>query len=173
MLSYGNAFRRCPVQVAAFLHMTELLILIAGLPGSGKTTRLCQMLREHWLVFDDYKREAFNHSSKFRDSRKFRALVTALRDGVRCTVADIDFCKTESREEAEDILREEVPGLTLRWHYFANDLLACEDNIKSRNRDCMQGELDKAKDLSQSYCIPQDAVELAVRRNTGRREAEN
>jgi len=150
--------------------MAELLILMAGLPGSGKTTRLCHMLREHWLLFDDYKREAFNDCSKFRDSRKFRALVSALRDGVRCAVADIHFCKTEPREEAEDALREEVPGVSPYWQFFENDPVACEENIRHRNRDCLQKELENLQDLSRAYHIPPGAVVFSVRRHTDRRE---
>lgn len=52
------------------------------------------------MVFDDFKSRAFDDCSGFRNSRKFRSLISALHDGVKCAVADIDFCKTESREKA-------------------------------------------------------------------------
>lgn len=99
-----------------------------------------------------------------------RALINALRDGVKCAVADIDFCKTESREEAERVVLAEVPGATLGWHFFKNDPSACEVNIKSRNRDCLRKELGLLEQLSPSYRIPQDAAVFAVRGSTGRRE---
>jgi len=81
--------------------MSEDVILLVGLPGCGKTTYLCQMCQESWLVFDDYKAEAIGNCSAFRKSSKFEVLIRALCDGLRCAVADIDFCKTESRIEAE------------------------------------------------------------------------
>jgi predicted kinase len=146
------------------------VVLLAGLPGSGKTTYLCQMLRDHWLVFDDYKRESFCGSSEFRKSQKFHALVSALRDGVKCVVADIHFCRGESRQEAEDALREEVPAVTIGWRFFENARLACEANIRSRNRDCLEKELEYLRDLSPVYLIPPGGVVLTVRRNTDRRE---
>src|SRR5271167_3336935 len=52
--------------------MSEDVILLAGLPGCGKTTHLCQMCGDGWLVFDDFKAKAFCDSSAFRKSRKFR-----------------------------------------------------------------------------------------------------
>jgi hypothetical protein len=143
-------------------RMNEQVILIAGLPGSGKTTYLCQMLQDHWFVFDDYKREAFGDSSEFRNSRKFRALVNALRDEVRCVVADIHFCHTESRQEAEDVLREEIPGVSIAWLFFENNPAACEANIRLRGRDCLQKELELLQELSPVYSIPQDAVPFAI-----------
>lgn len=152
--------------------MAESLIFMAGLPGSGKTTRLSQMFQEGWLVFDDYKANAFADCSKFRDSRKFRALVHALRDGVSCVVADIDFCKSDSRLEAEEAVCEEVAGVTFAWHFFANDPLACDENIRSRNRPCLQKELENLNTLSASYCIPPHTIVFEVRRDAGRRQAD-
>jgi hypothetical protein len=144
--------------------MNEDVILLAGLPGCGKTTYLCQMFREGWLVFDDFKAMAFNDCSKFRNSRKFRALTRALRDGLKCAVADIDFCSTESREEAERELLVEVPGVRHGWIFFANDPAACEMNIRRRNRSCFEGELDYVRRHSASYDIPQNAVVFPIGR---------
>ncbi len=118
--------------------MSEDVILLAGLPGCGKRTYLSQMLRDGWLVFDDFKADAFDNDSGFRKSRKFRALISALCDGLRCAVADIDFCRTESRAEAECVLLAEVPGVKSGWRFFVNNCSVCEVNIKSRNRSSLQ-----------------------------------
>jgi len=142
--------------------MSENVILLAGLPGCGKTTYLCQMSQDGWLVFDDYKAKAFDDSSAFRKSRKFRALISALRNGLRCAVADIDFCKTESREEAESVLSAEVPGVKLCWRFFENDPPACEANIRSRNRPRLQTDLEKLHGYSAFYRIPQGADVLPI-----------
>ena len=123
--------------------MSERVILLAGLPGCGKTTYLCQLCRDGWLVLDDFKANAYNDSSKFRKSRKYRALLTGLHHGLRYVLADIDFCKTESRAEAERVLREEAPGVELGWRFFAKDPRACEANIRGRNRDSLEADLAK------------------------------
>jgi len=142
--------------------MVKEIVLIAGLPGCGKTTRLCRMCRDGWLIFDDFKSDAFEHDSAFRKSRKFRALVIGLRDGLRCAVADIDFCDSGSRSEASDVLRTEIPGLNPRWEFFANDPISCEANIRSRNRSCLQDDLDCLAKYCRSYHIPEGSIVLPV-----------
>lgn len=153
--------------------MNKNVILIAGLPGCGKTTHLCQMFSDGWLVFDDFKARAFNDCSKFRESRKFRALTNALRDDIKCAVADIDFCRTEARHEAEHELLVEVPGVRHGWIFFENDPSACEENIRSRNRTCFENELGYLLNYSPSYNIPQDAVVFPISRKSAGGEAGN
>src|ERR1022692_3693558 len=90
--------------------MTQNILLVAGLPGSGKTTYLRELEGSGWLCFDDFKNLAGGNSRQFRKSPQFATLLARVREGVRCVVADIDFCRTESRAEAADVLRAEVPG---------------------------------------------------------------
>ncbi|HMB84628.1 MAG TPA: hypothetical protein VKI40_11330 [Terriglobales bacterium] len=146
--------------------MSEDVILLAGLPGCGKTTHLCQMCRDGWLVFDDFKADAIDNSSMFRKSRKFRALISALSDGVKCAVADIDFCDAESREKAESVLLAEIPRVKLGWRFFADDRSACEANIRSRNRPSLQADLKKLHEYYALYRIPQGAAVLPIGRNS-------
>ena len=145
--------------------MLGKLLLIAGLPGSGKTTHLCQMCREGWTVFDDFKALAFEDCSKFRSSRKLPSLLTALRDGLNCIAADIDFCDESARREANSVLLAELPDLDLSWQFFANDRAACEANVRSRNRDCLPRELELIAKYSPFYQIPQATIVLPVRTN--------
>ena len=142
--------------------MSEDVILLAGLPGCGKTTHLCQMCQEGWLVFDDYKAEAIDRCSAFRMSRKFASLISAIRNGLKCAVADIDFCKTESRGEAESVLLEQVPGINLGWYFFENNPSACKANIRRRNRDRLQNDLEKLHEYCGFYRIPPGAHVLPV-----------
>jgi hypothetical protein len=145
--------------------MSEGVILLAGLPGCGKTTHLCQMCQDGWLVFDDFKASAFDDSSAFRKSRKCRTLISALRDSLRCAVADIDFCDTKSRAEAESVLMSEVPGVELGWRFFVNDCSTCEANIRNRNRASLGTDLKKLHKYSALYRIPQGAGVLPISRN--------
>lgn len=143
------------------------VILLAGLPGSGKTTLLCKMLPDGWLVFDDYKGNAFEDCSKFGSSRKFIPLISALRCGLKCVVADIDFCKTKSRDEATGLLLAIIPSLQFRWLFFENNPSACEANVRIRNSDSREKELEKVRDLSASYNIPHGAEVLPVKNAAG------
>jgi predicted kinase len=142
--------------------MSERVVLLAGLPGCGKTTYLCEMFRNGWLVFDDFKSNAFDHSPEFRKSRKFRALTTAVRDGLKCALADIDFCREESRAEAERVLATEAPDVVLCWYFFAKEIQACEENIRRRNRPSLQADIEMLRKYSVLYQIPPEANVLPV-----------
>lgn len=137
--------------------MTQKVLLIAGLPGCGKTTYLDELQGNGWLVFDDFKAGAFDNSPAFRMSRHFAALLARLRNDVQCAVADIDFCKPESRAEAEHVLRSEVPGVEVGWCYFAHDEPACEANIMHRNRVSLETDLRELRKYSSLYSIPKGA----------------
>jgi hypothetical protein len=139
--------------------MSELLILMAGLPGSGKTTRLDKMREEGWRVFDDYKADG---TGSFQSSARFNELICALGEGSRCVVADIDFCNTDARNQAESIVRGKIPGLDFGWEFFANDRSACEANIRARNRPSLERELECLAKYSPSYNVPEGAGALPV-----------
>ena len=150
--------------------MSGQIILVAGLPGSGKTTRMHRMLQEGWLLFDDSK--AGGLDSFFRRSPRFHELVSALCDGRKSAVADIDFCRTEARQEAESAIGEFAPGVPLDWHFFENDLASCEANIMRRKRDCFQTELQNLGRYSAGYHIPQGAFVLPLWRGDNDCQAE-
>lgn len=133
------------------------VLLVAGLPGCGKTTCLGELQRDGWLTFDDFKAGAIDNSRSFHKSRRFGALLVGLRDGHRCVVADIDFCNSESRNEAENVLRAAVPGLKIRWWFFANDERSCEENIRRRSRDSLAADLRELRKYSRIYSIPHGA----------------
>ena len=134
------------------------LVLVAGLPGCGKTTYLCQKCREGWLAFDDFKAQAFENCSQFQSSRKLHSLLVALQDGLRCIVADIAFCDDSCRIEAETVLRTEMPNLKLRWEFFANDRIACEANVRRRNSAGLQHDLECLAKYFPAYRIPDGAL---------------
>ena len=114
--------------------MSEVL-LVAGLPGCGKTTLRADLERQGYIVFDDFKACAHDNSSRFWKSRHYNRLLQLLRDGTPCAVADIDFCHADAQTEAESTLREQVPSVSVGWRFFANDPDACEANIRHRNRE--------------------------------------
>jgi len=135
---------------------------LAGLPGCGKTTYTYELACSGWKVFDDFKAGAIDNSPEFHKSRHFTALLSCLRDGFRCGVADIDFCRTESRAEAERVLRVEVPGVAIAWRFFSHDERTCQANIKHRNRDSLEADLRELRKYSSMYSIPKGADVLPV-----------
>ena len=136
--------------------MQEIL-LVAGLPGSGKTMYLSRLGRDGWSVFDDFKANARADSKEFRNAEKFDELIESLRRGLRCVVADIDFCDRNSRDEAESVLSKEVPESEICWCYFAHDADACRRNINRRNRSSQKSELMNLTKYSSLYSIPDGA----------------
>jgi hypothetical protein len=142
--------------------MSAEIILIAGLPGSGKTTYMEARQQEGWSIFDDFKANAYNDSSAFRHSRNYEALLMALRQGEKCLVADIDFCKTNSRHEAEAALRTQIPDLMLSWLFFENDFHASQANIRRRASLSIEDNLRALHDYHAMYKIPMGAQMIPV-----------
>jgi hypothetical protein len=134
--------------------MSAEIILIAGLPGSGKTEYMKARKQEGWSTVDDFKANAYNDSSVFWHSRNYEALIMALREGQRCLVADIDFCKASSRHDAEEALRTRIPDLTLSWLFFENDFHACQANISRRASPSIEDNLRALHDYHAMYKIP-------------------
>lgn len=142
------------------------VLFIAGLPGSGKTPRLKQLQTEGWQTFDDYQANAHDNSPRFRAGRGYRELVQALRDGKKCAVADMKFCRLIDREEARANLQEDVPGLVLRWEFFENDPEKCAENIRRGDRP-PEPRLAKLAEFSAQYLPPSGTTFLPITRNEG------
>ena len=143
-------------------QMAPKIILIAGLPGSGKTTYMETLRQEGWSIYDDFKSNAHNDSSAFWHSRNYETLLDALRAGQKCVVADIDFCRTDSRNEAEFALRAQIPDLMINWLFFASDFGACHSNIRKRASASLEDDLRALNAYYVQYQIPADAQVIPV-----------
>jgi RNase adaptor protein for sRNA GlmZ degradation len=142
--------------------MSAEVIVIAGLPGSGKTTHMDALRQEGWLIFDDFKANAYNDSSIFTHSRNYESLLGALRAGKRCLIADIDFCKATSRHEAETAIRAQIPDVNLSYIFFENDLHACQANLVKRASRSLEENLKALHRYHGLYEIPADARVIPV-----------
>jgi hypothetical protein len=142
--------------------MSAEIILLVGLPGSGKTTYMGARQEEGWSIFDDFKANSYNHSPVFGHSRKYDALLAALRKGQKCLVADIDFCKASSRREAEAALRTQIPDIVPKWLFFENDFFACQANLTRRASPSIEENLRALHGYGTSYQIPIGAQVVPV-----------
>jgi hypothetical protein len=114
------------------------------------------------LVIEDFHQDAFNDSPAPKDSRHFQALLEALRRGHSCVVADIEFCDPRRRGYVRSAIVGELPHIQIDWIYFENAPKKCERNIRHRNRQCLDTELQKLADVARRYVIPAGISPLPV-----------
>ena len=142
--------------------MAEQLLLVAGLPGCGKTGYLRRLETEGWRIFDDFKANARQDSSHFAASRHYDSLIQDLRDGRRCVVADIDFCRESARAEAEHVLRRALPDVVFAWQFFENHPERCAFNIRRRNRHSIEADLRKLEEFASVYSVPEGVETMPI-----------
>jgi adenylate kinase family enzyme len=134
------------------------IIFVTGLPGAGKT-RYVQELAENLgaELFDDFKANAIDDNPSFNFGRYFSNLIDALRSGKTCIVSDIDFCRSESRAEAEVYIALMAPETSIEWRFFEKDLERCRRNIEQRaqiERRDIHKEHSNIEYYAQLYRIP-------------------
>ena len=134
------------------------VIFIAGLPGSGKSTFVKQNYSKNkYEVYDDYKNKAMNNCSKFEYSQHYKKLIHNLNSGQDCVVADIDFCRAESRDEANRFIKEFSPAAVSQWIFFENNPEACNRLLNYLHETTGKNIADKLKMLNRYkalYKIP-------------------
>ena len=139
------------------------LIVVVGMPGSGKSLYIEQLKPQCCGVCaDDYTASLLGDSPNLRDSQHYRRLVSALRAGADCVIADIVFCHTNRRTEFEDIIAHDVPEVEIEWRFFENNPSQCEANVTRRARDTVGEEKRKIQELTPIYHIPKGACVMAV-----------
>lgn len=134
------------------------LILVAGLPGSGKSTwMIANTPQTIYFAIDDFMANSFGDVAKTTYSRWYFPLVFALRAGRDAVISDISFCDPGRREEIERVMRDAVDKLAYNWICFENAPDACRENIerdareKNRTLSSRLAALDK---WSPRYTIP-------------------
>jgi hypothetical protein len=139
------------------------LTVVVGLPGSGKTHLIRNLRARHsGLCVEDFMAGAIGSSSSFTHSKHYPELIRALREGRDCAIADIEYCDTSKRLEVEQVVHQDVDGLSLEWVFFENNLAQCLANLERRNGPKMVAEKQKAQELSRRYIIPQRGMVVPV-----------
>jgi predicted kinase len=143
------------------------LILLGGLPGSGKSYYRRRVLEpEGWLCFDDFQRDARENSGDFWLAREYREVVAALREGRACVVADIRVITESYRLQSRVALSEAVGAIDVEVRLFNLDPEQCAENIrndKDRARpDQIEARLRVLAEWTRRYQCPPDAVRVPV-----------
>lgn len=143
------------------------LVLLGGLPGSGKTHFAKRLEQQGWLFYDDFQRRAKQDSPRFRDSRHYAELVRNLRLGRRCVVSDIRVIHDDYRRDAEAALRQDIGNLSTELHLFENDPAQCAQNVQTSGDDRrVKPRLDAIDFWSKLYSAPRHAVLHGIWRPT-------
>ncbi len=134
------------------------LILIAGLPGSGKS---CWMQTNtpvaDFFVADDFMVHAYGDIGRFTYSRWYFPLLFALRAGRNAAISATAFCDFERPKAAETVMSDTVKDLAYRWVFFEHAPDACRQNIERGAREkgrAPQKRLQALEDWSHRDCIP-------------------
>ena len=106
------------------------LILLGGLPGSGKSCHLRDLKEQGWKVFDDFQAKASHDSDQFGHSRRFEELISDLKARQMCVVADIRVVHAPYRASATAALRRRLGAVQLEIQLFENNPEQCAHNVR-------------------------------------------
>ena len=131
------------------MQKTGKLIMIVGMPGSGKTwliEHVFGILPGNWIR-DDYFATG-----------NYEELSEALKRGENGVISDIELCNADRREEIVARLAKDLPEASVEYHCFKNQRERCLANIRRRNRSDGNEAAEKVGRLSRDYSLPAGAI---------------
>jgi hypothetical protein len=113
-------------------RMPGTLVLVCGLPGSGKE-ELLQGYRDRGVrVYDEFHGQSINHDPHPLNSRFVGAAFRDLEWGGTVVVSDVRLCLEQARALLLEAFSAHVPGVRSRVISFANDPDLCRSNVITR-----------------------------------------
>lgn len=127
------------------------IIIIVGLPGSGKTYLANkEYVPRGYILIDDPSSETFDVGKPQLDKAK------------NYVICDPHLCSSSAREMA--ILIFEKLGFEVKYIYFENNVNKAYSNIKNRN-DKRKVSINTIKWFSENYTIPNRVKQLKIWEN--------
>lgn len=139
------------------------LLVIVGMPGSGKTTHVNKLLADNAIdgFCDDYEYGPINGLNP-RHRPQDQELLDALSTGKRWAIADTRYCDPRERDKLEYALRQVFPNLKLRFEYFENNPNICQHNAAIRKGSLPRHEINLMYYYTGLYDIPKNAKVLKI-----------
>ena len=145
------------------------LILLYGLPGAGKSTRIRHHHEAGFQVFDDFMAGSIDDKPFFLYCRRLGDIITALRHKHPCLLADIRLCDPTFRHEVVSEIEALVNTVRVIWHCFdctnLESVNRCRRNVRNRERLSGRLEPDTFKRIDKfapMFTLETDAVILEV-----------
>lgn len=140
--------------------MKTEIILIVGLPGSGKSHYIKGLTeQDNFSVFDDFYSKA--EESKIESSVYYDDLIEILDKGGKCIISDIVFCQKNRLDEIKKFINENCKvEFDLKIHFFKNDPENCRKNIIKRGVEKINGEISFIESNGKNYLIGEDADKI-------------
>src|SRR5688572_17634896 len=112
--------------------MLAKILIVAGLPGAGKTTYLKKLLQDRVIdsYYDDFQDKSYEKSPEPQHSRYFRSVIKDLRHHKTVAIADIRYCIPENIYDLRDAIRAQVRSFEMEVRYFENNPAVCESNVE-------------------------------------------
>lgn len=138
--------------------MTKELIIVVGLPGSGKSYLIKQRFSDNnkYIIFDDYKAGAVLDCSNFCFSRHYPELIRQMKQSEKdIVVTDIDFCDSEFYSNAKEILEWWIEKLNLNYRirskFLKNEPEKCRKNVMKDNKRDINSRISMIDKYSLKY----------------------
>lgn len=112
------------------------LIIVTGMPGSGKSTYMAKLKDEYGaVVYDDYQAKIYGNEQDPRLSKHFGPLIAHLKSGKTVIVSDIRLCVPQELGRLLGAILSVAPNTMLRFVSFANNPEQAKKNVMTRQRE--------------------------------------
>ncbi len=136
--------------------MNGRLVIVAGLPGSGKTTYLEKIKsRKNTAVYDDYRGHLLGRPNVPQFNEYFVPVLSGLQEGKEVWVCDIMFCISRYRNEFLMAIVQSFRDVQVDYVFFENNPAVCKQRVKTRNRsaEVVDRELKLIDEITEQYSV--------------------